>query len=219
MKQKLTLTTLAALAGFAGASFGQSFTLDFENNSVTGGTLLLLEAGSDTTDDFTGDRFDEQTSAAFEIQNITGFGTLGVTASALSDDLNVTGSGLQDGSSGYDTAGEGTSFVFDTDVRIDFLDWVSFTSAGSDSVSLSSGSTTIGTFSEGSVTGTTDFTSTNPATMAIDVASGDAFTIGYDSGDFFLGQMGVTVVPEPGTFALMAGFLGLVSIMLKRRRA
>lgn len=216
---KLTILALGALLGLAGAASGQSFTLDFENNSVTGGTLVLLETGNDPTTDFGGDRFDEQTSAAFEIQNIAGFGTLGVTASALSENLNVTGNGLQDGASGYGTAGEGTSFIFDADVRIDSLDWVSFTSSGNDSVTLSSGSTTIGTFGDGTVTGTTDFSSTNPATMSIDVAAGDAFTIAYDAGNFFLGQMGVTAVPEPNAYVLLAGLFGLGYVMARRRRA
>jgi hypothetical protein len=217
-KQKLTLLALAAGLGLAGSAYGQAFTLDFQGNTVTGGNLVLLESGSDPNNDFTGDRFDEQASADFEIQNIVGFGTLGITATALSDNLNVTSNGLQDGSTGYNGAGEGTSLIFDADVRIDFLDWVSFTSADSDSVGLSSGSTAIGTFNAGTVTGTTDFTSTNPATMAIVVAAGDAFRMSHAGGTFYLGQMGITVVPEPGSFALIAGCLGMVSIMLKRRR-
>jgi len=217
MKIAQILTVTASLAGTAVILSAQSITLDFENNLVTGGDLVIQTAGTDAVDDFTGDRFDEQSSALFQIQNIATIGTLGVTATALIDDLNVTGSGLQDGASGYNGAGEGTSFLFDTDVIITSLDWVSFTSLGSDSVTLSVGATSIGTFGEGTVIGNTDFTSTNPATMNIAVSAGDAFTITFDNGAFYLGQMGFTVVPEPNAYALLSGICALASIMLRRR--
>ena len=97
MKIARILTVTASLAGTAVILSAQSITLDFENNLVTGGDLIIQTAGTDAVDDFTGDRFDEQSSALFQIQNIATIGTLGVTATALIDDLNVTGSGLQDG--------------------------------------------------------------------------------------------------------------------------
>jgi hypothetical protein len=102
-------------------------------------------------------------------------------------------------------------------VIITSLDWVSFTSGGSDSVTLSVGATSIGTFGVGTVIGNTDFTSTNPATMNIAVSAGDAFTITFDNGAFYLGQMGLTVVPEPNAYALLSGICALAFVMLRRR--
>jgi hypothetical protein len=192
---------------------------DFEVNSVTGGTLVLLNSGSGATNDFKGDRFDGQAAANFEIQGIAGVGTLGITATSLMGALNVTGEGLQDGSSGYGTAGEGTSFTFDKDITITLLDWVNFTTDDGDSVTLSSGATNIGTFSKGTVIGSTDFSDTNPSVMSIDVAADELFTITYAAGNFALGQMGFTVVPEPQNYALLAAISALGFVMLRRRTA
>jgi hypothetical protein len=217
MKLTQTLLTAAALSCFAYSASAQSVFFDFDNDTVTGGTLVLLEAGSGPTNSFAGDRFDEQASASFQVTGIGGgIGTLAGTASALSDDLNVTGSGLQDGSSGYNGSGEGTSFVFDKDVTITAMDWGGFTV---DSVTLSSGATNIGTFTTGTVIGSTNFTSSNPATMNIAVSAGDAFTLTYASGSFFLESMSFTVVPEPGTYALLAGICALGYVMTRRRSA
>lgn len=217
MKIIQTVLTAAALSCFAYSASAQSVTLDFKGNTVTGGTLVLTEPGSGATNDFKGDRFDELTSASFQIQSIPSIGTLDVTASALLDDLNVTGSGLQDGSNGYDGAEEGTSFVFNQDVTITAMDWESFTTAGNDSVTLSSGATNIGTFPEETVTGSTDFSNTNPSTMSIEVSAGDAFTLTYDSGTFYLESITFTVVPEPGTYALLSGICALGFVMIRRR--
>lgn len=221
MKQnKLTLLALAAGLGLVGAVHGQTpITIDFQNSAITGGDLLLTEPGSGLTNDFTSDRFDELTSASFEIQNISGVGTLGITATALLDDLNVTGSGLQDGSSGYNAANEGTGFVFDRDVTITSIDFGSFTTLGGDSVTLSSGSTIVGTFGDGDVAGSTDFSSTNPAIMDIFVAAGDSFEIAYAGGSFWVESIGLTAVPEPSAYALLAGMMGLACVALRRRAA
>jgi len=215
--KKTFILLLTAFGLAAGSARAATITIDFENNSITGGNLVLLASGNDAVDDFSGDRFDELSSASFEIQNIAGVGTLGITATALLDDLNITGDGLQDGPSGYDTAGEGTSFVFDRDVTITALDWVSFTSAGSDSVTLRNGGAGLGTFSEGDSSGGIDFGSTNPSTMSIAVSSGDAFNAEYAGGDYYLGQMTLEVVPEPGTLAL-ASLAALAVFALHRRR-
>lgn len=221
MKFKTTILALLASAGLAISVYGQTtITIDFENSTITGGDLVLTETGTGVTDDFESDRFDELSSASFEIQNIASIGTLTVTATALLDDLNVTGSGLQDGSSGYDTAEEGTSFVFNRNVTITSIDFGSFTSAGNDEVILSSGSTTIGTFSEGTISGSTDFSNTNPATMSIAVAAGDAFEIAFSDGDYFVESIGMSVsaIPEPSTYGAIGGILALAMVLYRRRK-
>ncbi len=214
MKTKFMIL-LAALGLTAANSWADAITLDFKGNSVTGGTLLLTESGTDATDDFTGDRFDELAIASFQITGLPTYGSLTITASALVDDLNVTGSGLQDGSSGYNAAGEGTSFVFNRDVIITALDWGSFTS---DTVILRNGATNLGTFTTGSpISGGIDFSDTDPAVMSITVAQGDAFVIENDSGTFYLESMNITAIPEPSSIMLM-GLVGIVAVSVLRKR-
>jgi len=212
------LAALAIFAGFATAASAQTdINIDFQGDTVAGGDLVLTEPGTGPTDDFASDRFDELSTASFEIQNIASVGTLTVTATALRDDLNALSGGLADGSGGHDQTGEGTSFVFDRDVTITSIDFGSFTSAGNDEVTLSNGSTVVGTFAEGDISGSTDFSSTNPATMSIDVASGDDFEIAYSNGDYLIESIGMNVVPEPGNYALACGAIALIWVMHRRR--
>ena len=210
MKLPQTLLTVAALSCIAQPASAQSVTFDFEGNFVTGGTLALQAAGDDPIDSFLGDRFDELSSASFQVTGIGGgIGALAGTALALNGVLNVTGSGLADAGSGYNGAGEGTSFTFDKDIIVTGLDFTDFTSAGSDSVTISSGSTTIGTFEFGETIGSTSFADPNAVTASIAVAAGDTFKIEYAAGAFHLGDFTFTVVPEPGTYALLSGFCAL----------
>lgn len=220
MKLTQTLLNVATLSCSISIASAQTVNFDFENNTVTGGTLILQPAGTDPVDSFLGDRFDQQFNANFQITGIGGaIGTLNGTASALFDDLNVTASGLADAGSGYNGTGEGTSFVFDEDIVVTGLDFTSFTSEGGDSVTLLSGITSIGTFEDGEIIGSTNFFDPNAVTASIFVAAGDAFTIEYAAGAYHLGDFTFTVVPEPGTYALLSGFCALGFVMLRRRKS
>jgi hypothetical protein len=211
--------------------YSQAVSLNFKTDTVVGGDLVISSSGTDATDSFKGDRFEGQSSSVFEIQNITGIGTLQITAAATKPAvgyLHVTANGLQDGTSGYDDSDEGTRFTFGTAVRIQSIDWGSFTDNGGtdfDEVSLYNGlngTDFIGTFKDGDTIGSTSFASTDPSTMDIVVGANHTFRILFNhkssSSGFYLESMNFNVVPEPAEYALALGICSLIGSVLYRRR-
>ena len=188
--------------------------------TLTGGSLVLTDAGSGPTNTWLSDRF-EHASSTFEVQSIPTIGTLTVTATSLVGDLNITSSGLSDGSSGYGATGEGTSFTFSEDVTITMFDFSSFTSGGGDTVDLSVGTTLLGTFSDDTVVASVaDFTNPNNVSASISVSAGDAFTLTYQAGNFSLEEISFSVlasVPEANFYSLIVGISGLFLVVNRRR--
>jgi hypothetical protein len=219
MKLKHTIIASVGLIVASSALTAQSVVIFFENDvspSVTGGDLVITTAGSGGTDSFASDRFDGLTTSTFEIQNIPTFGTLTITATAT-DNLNTTNSGLGDGTSGFNTTGESISFTFDQAVTITYMDFATFTSSGSDSVVLFSGASSLGTYQDGTITTSADFSDTNAVTANISIAAGSSFRLYYDAGAFQFEELGFTVVPEPSAYALFAGMLTLGFVASRRR--
>lgn len=220
------LTIIPAILGSTVFAATHAISLDFKADTVIGGDLVI--SGTGDTGSFKGSLFDEQASSIFEIQNITDIGSIQITASSLDSYLNVTSDGLQDGTSGYNASGEGTSFTFDTAVRIQSLDWGSFTyddPSNFDQVSLYNGiggSNLLGTFVYGQTIGSTSFADTNPATMDILVEANHSFRIQFEqqstSNGFYLESMSFNIVPEPSAYALALGICSLLSAVIIRKR-
>jgi len=95
------------------------------------------------------------------------------------------------------------TFSFDKDVTFESISLSLF--GDTDEAFLTIGATTI-TIDSGS------FTFAPGVTLA---ANTDA-TFGFQAGNGFQLES-LTVVPEPGTFALLAGFFALASVMYRRR--
>jgi hypothetical protein len=200
-KQKLTLLALAAGLGLAGSAYGQA-TFVFENSGTTiGGALSGQSSGS-----FAVDGIEITATASIDEFNATGSG-FGINQSASGDDT--------DGFDFTETAGlgvaEGFTLSFDQAVTLISFD-VSSWNAGGDEVTLLDGATTIGTITSTGSTLLGNYALAHGSSIIVNTTAGT-----YGNGWSF-GSITVSAVPEPGSFALIAGCLGMVSIMLKRRR-
>jgi hypothetical protein len=118
-----------------------------------------------------------------------------------------------------------TGFDFNTAYEFTFV--ATRNSAGDRSTLLElSGSGTGSGFSSTVINPTTDNVATSANTSTISVVSSDAGIITLDVkidaantvGFGYLGGIHISSIPEPGTYALFAGFVALSSIMIRRRR-
>lgn len=216
MKQKLTLTTLAALAGFAGASFGQT-TFVFDDGSSTGAAGLALEAFSDGVD-----------AASMGLNTSGTYSQEGITLTAGTDfgDFNLTNSGFGpdqpgsvDDSDNFDSDNGNESMVFELDTAGTFnsIDFALLDDSPETAVLAFSGGNTYnlynGAGSTIAVSGFDEFTGIDESFTA-----GQQITLTVNNGSFTLESFTVTAVPEPSAFGLIAGMLGFTWIMLRRRR-
>lgn len=209
MKNKLTLTALAALAGFAASANAQLlFDLaDTTNTSLSHTTAspLAPQPGSVNvgTGTFSWGTLATDTSAntavfssgAFTSSDWGGVGTFTSAAINVSSLSSVTISAQFDGL--FNTNTEFANFFYQLDGGsvIDF------------GVSLEDATYTneVATLANLNVTGSNSLVV--------------GFTYNHNGASDFFNVDSLTVVPEPGTFALLAGMLGMVYVMLKRRQA
>jgi hypothetical protein len=200
MKLTQTLLTAAAISCFAYSASAQT-TFVFDDDSTT------IGAGLDT-----------QSTGSFTQDGIQ------ITATASTDEFNAAGSffGINQSASGDDTdsfdfteAGgpgiaEGFTLSFDQDVQlVNFA--VSSWSAGNDEVTIMDGLTLVATISSTGVTSLGNYALSGSSPLTVMTTAGT-----YGNGWSF---DSITVVPEPGTFALLAGFAALGFVMLRRRSA
>lgn len=132
--------------------------------------------------------------------------------------------GINDGTEASETSDQidGTdeivTITFNKDILFNFIDLGGVGPDADDGVSFTiAGSTTILETDVTGFNGTTDvYTPTSP----ISLLTGQSIILTGEStnSSFDIQSLNVTVVPEPGTFALLSGFCGLVFVMLKRRR-
>ena len=219
MEINKALLSAKILIFLANLTFAQTVILNFNTteSSASGGNLFLLGSGTGATNEFSSDRFENYKSTQFEIRSIPTFGTLTVTAATSGAGfLNVTTTGLAEGGSGINTNDEFISFTFSEDIKITFLDFNAIT--GDESVELLIDTTSLGTFLNNTVVeNIANFTAPSNVTASISLAQGEAFIIKHAFGAYDLERIGFTVVPEPGTYALLSGCCALVVAMLRRR--
>jgi hypothetical protein len=214
MKLTKTLLTAAALSCFAYSASAQT-TFVFDDGSSTGSTGLALEAFASGVD-----------AASMGLNTSGTYTQGGFTMSAGTDfgDFNLTNSGFGpdqaggiDDSDAFDTDNGNESMIFSFDIAgtfqsIDFalLDDLPETAilsfAGGNTFTLTDGVT-----STIAVSGNDVFLGINESFSA-----GQLITLSISGGsDFTLESF--TVVPEPGTYALLAGIAALGFVMTRRR--
>jgi hypothetical protein len=218
MKNKLTLTTLAALAGFAIAGNAQTIIFNLADTD----DVSLSHSSADTSAsppnagslDLGSGTFEWTSLATDSGGNTAEFssGTFtssdwGGGANYNSDSIDLTGFTSIDISVQFDgefnnAPGEFSYFYY----------------------SLITGpSSTVTNFGVG-VENTT-YTDETITVSGIDVTGFDQLQVGFEfshngSSDFFnVDSFTVSAVPEPSAYALLSGMLGLTWVMLRRRRA
>ena len=240
MKNKLTLTTLTALAGFAGAVHAQSFignatpSVGYSgifaywnfNGIATDGSALPADfygqSGSTSIDftgfggdigSFSGNTTNEQQSAGagddLALRNGSGGGING-TYIEIAFDMST----LEDLSIEY--ALEGSSTGVDEAQWSYSTDGTNFTDFGPD-VNGNNLSEDLVT-NHYSTISTSGLDGASTAFVRLTMDGGSTTSSAGNNRIDNLTFTG-TAVPEPGTFALFAGLMGLVYVMVKRRRA
>jgi hypothetical protein len=202
MKLTQTLLTAAALSCFAysasaAVTFNPTGTSAFDGESSI--TVLL----SDLDTGFTA--------------NIT------LTAGGGTFNSNVGDFGI-DGVSGANDEIDGTvesiTITFSENIEFNFIDLGGVGSEAADGASLTVAGSTISLFSGVSgFNGTTDIY-TAPSPITVLTGSDSIVLTGTSATSIFdMEGINITVVPEPGTYALLAGICALGYVMTRRRSA
>ena len=212
-KQKLTLLALAAGLGLAGSVYGQIAIFDFTGGSFADSAGSTKLAVSDVSTDATGgtDGFNVFTStsgwdSAAQISGAGNFFSTPTTLAAAGNAIIFTITA----NSGYEFSI--SEFSFQARSTGAAPADIGFTINGTpyDFSESYSNDDVITTVSQNSL----GYTGLSTATISIQGwNSSGSSSLQLDSI-----QVTGSAVPEPGSFALIAGCLGMVSIMLKRRR-
>jgi hypothetical protein len=208
IQKLLSVAALSCIASFASAQT----TFVFDDGSSTGAAGLALEAFAAGID---GASMSLNTSGTyaqggFTLSAGTDFGTFNLTNSGFGPNDTVS----EDDTDFFDGS-ESMVFSFDTAGTFSSIDFASLDDAPETAILSFAGGNTFnlldGITSDIAVSGNDFFDSINESFTA-----GQLITLSISGGNGWTLES-LTVVPEPGTYALLAGFSALAFIMLRRR--
>lgn len=183
---------------------------------------------ADVTYDFTGKAgtFDGQTSVNVSIfDTATSASTLMTVSSTGAGNLNsnsgtfgVDSTLLDETAANIDGTGEAITLIFDKNITLNFIDFNSIGGDLSTGTALTIAGTTYNLFD--GVTGLNANDLYTPSSP-ISVTTSDSIVITGSgaSSSFYIQNFNITVVPEPNTYALLAGVSALGFVMMRRRTA
>lgn len=211
---RIPLLLIAASFVLSSANAQDSITIEFNKDSVTFGTLNSTEYNA----------LDETPApdvASFTISDISG-PDLVVSINATGEKINLLTGGLADGSSGFNSSGEGFTLSFNRSVTLVSLDWgsfsdldegsLSFTMDGVDPIQVSESDATWGS------------AQTDVQNIGLTLSPEDSVTLSHVQGDFIL--QGLTIetietasgpsIPEPSVYSGLLGLFALIALFIKR---
>lgn len=184
--------------------------------------LAVASAKADVTFDFFDNAalFDGETSVDVLLSDVIGDTTMTVTGFGGTLNSNSTSFGV--GDSAIDGTGESITLVFTTDIEVTLIDFSTIGSDVSDGALLTIGSLSFELYTDNPAvdpvfSGQTDeFLPQAPIALSageLITFTGTSATSSYD-----LDSISLNVVPEPGSFALLAGIAGMALAATRRRR-
>jgi len=210
-KQKLTLLALVAGLGLAGNSFGQIAIFDFTGESLadSASTTNLVVSEVSTNSSFNSFTSATEWDSAAQVSGAGNFFSAPTTQADASNAITFTitaNSGYEFSISGFSFQARSTSTA---PADVGFI----INGTLYDFSANYSNDSTITTISQGSL-GFTELTAATISIQGWNSSSSGALQL-----DNLQVTGGVSAVPEPGSFALIVGCLGLTFVMLKRRKA
>jgi len=195
-----TLLTAAAISCFAYSASAQT-TFTFLDDTTTIGSGL----DGSSTGSFTVSGIEITATANDGVFNGTGSG-FGINQTAIGDDTDGIDFAIPADAPGII---ESFTLTFDQAVILNSFEVSSF--GASDEITITDGASTVATITSTGLTSLGNYNLGSSSTLSVTTSAGT-----YANGWSF-DAITVTAVPEPSSFALLAGCFALASVMIRRR--
>ena len=217
MKSRIILFPFLSITAFSISASAQAVRLTFDPNQIDYGAFETNGAETELTLSRAGgtvvsNDFDEMNSLSSETYSVSGASlaqhtTIGFSITTTGGSAKIDGTSLDVGGGGIDS-GESITFVFDRSIVISELDFVDIGAAEVASVTIAGSTHTFGDSDGDAHSGHFILNQGHTLEFAFMEANG---------ADYDLQGFTFAVVPEPQTYAVLAGCCALAWAMLRRR--